>query len=99
MMRLENPAAAKPLIWGREGKSRWQPVRRLVCVLLSRHGFPDRPEGISFLHPYGVVSQSEAVIGENTLVMQQVTIGGQSAGRRFLVGDLLRGQQPTRHWS
>ena len=36
------------------------------------------PLGIVFPHPYGIVIHSETVIGENTIVMQQVTMGGKS---------------------
>jgi len=77
-MKLENPAAAKLLIWAARGKRSRPRLHRLVCVLLNSDVFCDLPDGIIFPHPYGVIIHSQAVIGENTTVMQQVTIGGKS---------------------
>lgn len=77
-MKVENPAAAKLLIRAARGKRRRPRLHRLVCVLLNSDVFCDLPDGIAFPHPYGVMIHSQAVIGENTTVMQQVTIGGKS---------------------
>ena len=77
-MKLENPAAAKLLIWAARGKRSRPRLHRLGWVLLNSDVFCDLPDGIIFPHPYGVIIHSQAVIGENTTVMQQVTIGGKS---------------------
>lgn len=77
-MTIENPAAAKLLIWATKRKNTFPRLHRLICVLLGSDVFCILPKGIVFPHPYGVIIHSETVIGEHTIVMQQVTMGGKS---------------------
>ncbi len=77
-MSHENPAAAKLLIWATNRKKIFPRLHRLICVLLNSDVFCQLPKGLVFPHPYGVIIHSETVIGENTVVMQQVTMGGKN---------------------
>jgi serine O-acetyltransferase len=77
-MTIENPAAAKLLIWATKRKKNYPRLHRLICVLLNSDIFCQIPNGFVLPHPYGVIIHSETIIGENTIVMQQVTMGGKS---------------------
>ncbi|MDP2071653.1 serine acetyltransferase [Methylotenera sp.] len=77
-MNIENPAAAKLLIWATKRRKTYPRLHRLICVVLGSDVFCSIPRGIVFPHPYGIVIHSETVIGDNTIVMQQVTMGGKS---------------------
>lgn len=77
-MNIENPAAAKLLIWATKRKNSYPRLHRLICVILNSDVFCQIPDGLILPHPYGVVIHSETIIGENTIVMQQVTMGGKS---------------------
>lgn len=77
-MNIENPASAKLLIWATKRRKTYPQLHRLICVLLGSDVFCSIPRGIVFPHPYGIVIHSETVIGDNAVVMQQVTMGGKS---------------------
>lgn len=77
-MTIENPAAAKFLIWATKNKKSYPRLHRLICVLLNSDVFCQIPKGLIFPHPYGIIIHSETIIGESTIVMQQVTMGGKS---------------------
>jgi len=77
-MNIENPAAAKLLIWATKRRKTFPRLHRLICVVLGSDVFCNIPRGILFPHPYGIVIHSETVIGDNAIVMQQVTMGGKS---------------------
>jgi serine O-acetyltransferase len=77
-MSIENPAAAKLLIWATKRRITYPRLHRIVCIMLGSDVYCSMPLGIVFPHPYGIVIHSETVIGENTIVMQQVTMGGKS---------------------
>jgi serine O-acetyltransferase len=77
-MVIQNPAAAKLLIWATKQKNTFPRLHRFICVLLNSDVFCKIPNGLIFPHPYGIIIHSQTVIGENTIVMQQVTMGGKS---------------------
>lgn len=77
-MNIENPSSAKLLIWATKNKNKLPRLHRLICVLLGSDVYCRIPKGLVLPHPYGVIIHSETVIGENTIVMQQVTMGGKS---------------------
>jgi serine acetyltransferase len=78
MLMIENPAAAKVLIWATKHRKSIPRLHRFICVFLNSDVYCQIPKGLVFPHPYGIILHSEAVIGENTIVMQQVTMGGKS---------------------
>lgn len=77
-MSIQNPATAKLLIWATKRKNTFPRLHRLICVLLNSDVFCQMPEGLIFPHPYGIIIHSATVLGKNTIVMQQVTMGGKS---------------------
>lgn len=77
-MIITNPSAAKLLIWATMKKEKFPRLHRLICVLLNSDVFCQIPDGLVFPHPYGIIIHSKALIGQNTIIMQQVTIGGKN---------------------
>ena len=74
---MENPTAAKILIWATKHRRKFPRLHRFICVLLGSDVFCEIPEGLVFPHPYGIVIHSGTVLGIKTIVMQQVTMGGK----------------------
>jgi serine O-acetyltransferase len=68
---MENPAAAKLLIWVTKRRKKFPRLHRIVCVFLGSDVFCEIPEGTLFPHPYGIVIHSETKLGKNSVVMQQ----------------------------
>ena len=77
-MNINNPSSAKLLIWATKNKNKFPRFHRLVCVLLGSDVYCHIPKGLLMPHPYGVVIHSETVIGEDTIIMQQVAMGGKN---------------------
>lgn len=77
-MNIKNPSSAKLLIWATKNKKKLPRFHRLICVLLGSDVYCRIPKGLILPHPYGVIIHSETVIGEDTVVMQQVTMGGKN---------------------
>lgn len=56
-------------------------IGKLVRILLNSDVYCDVRGRTMFLpHPYGIVIHSQARIGNNVVIMQQVTIGGRTPG-------------------
>jgi serine O-acetyltransferase len=77
-MKTTNPSAAKLLIWATKNCKSFPRLHRVICIFLNSDVFCQIPSGLTLPHPYGIIIHSKALIGENTTIMQQVTIGGKN---------------------
>ncbi len=62
-------------IWLSRTKIVPSPVKRLFFALWGCHIGAVLPKSVIFPHPFGIVIHSKTVLGENVIIMHQVTLG------------------------
>lgn len=73
-----NPLTSRLLIASAKRRKAIPFLHRLVCILLGSDVYCVPARGLLLPHPYGVIIHRDVVLGENAVVMQQVTIGQKS---------------------
>jgi serine O-acetyltransferase len=73
---ISNPAAARLLIFFR--KHRIPYLSRAWGILLNCDFYAEMRGQVFMPHPYGIVVSANVVLGNNVVLMQQVTLGGKT---------------------